>query len=150
MKWLIMPCVIISIVAILAGCSSSGGGAPFTPRDLTAPTITDFTLTPPASGWRAGACRVNVSAADNVGVTGVIARISGPGATTDAIPIPPAGNSRYAGDVPVPPNTNSDGTANTYFITVWAQDAEGNNGSSDKSLSVVVPAPDGPLPPPVW
>lgn len=147
---LVFVCSLFLGALLLSGCSSSGGGAPYTPRDRTAPTVTDFTVTPADAAWRGGPCRVTVTAADNVGVTAVIARISGPGATSDAVPVPPAGGGLYRGDVPVPPNTNSNGAANTYYITVWAQDAEGNSGASAQSLSVVVPAPDGPLPPPAW
>jgi hypothetical protein len=150
MKTILFTLCVVSAALLLAGCSSSGGGAPYTPRDRTAPTVTDFTAAPADGAWRGGPCRVTVAATDNVAVTAVIARISGPGATADAVPVPPAGAGQYQGDVPVPPNTNSNGAANTYFITVWAHDAEGNTGASAQSIQVMVPAPEGPLPPPAW
>jgi hypothetical protein len=151
-KYLMIISIILFYSLAISGCSSSGGGAPYTPRDRTAPEIQDFTLAPPAGTWRGGTGQVNVVAADNVGVTSVIARISGPGAVEDAIPLAPVAGlaGRYRGDVPVPANTNSNSAANTYYVTVWAQDAEGNSGSAQESLSVVVPPPDAPLPPPVW
>ncbi|HOF88062.1 MAG TPA: hypothetical protein PLZ36_08180, partial [Armatimonadota bacterium] len=75
--------------------------------------------------------------------------ISGPGASGDAFPLAATTPGRYQGEVPVPANTNSTGAAQTYYITVWAWDAEGNSGAARESLPVTVPAPEAPLPPPV-
>ncbi len=149
MKILMVLCIIGFYALVIAGCSSSGGGAPYTPRDRTAPAVGEFTLVPPDHGWRGGACGVTATATDNVGVTSVVARISGPGASGDAFQLMVTAPGRYQGDVPVPANTNNTGQANTYYITVWAWDAEGNSGSALESLPVTVPAPEAPLPPPV-
>jgi len=135
---------------LLAGCHSSGGGAPFTEEDRVAPVVSDFTVEPPANGWRAGACRVTLRASDNQQVAGVVARLSGPNAPSDptALALVAGTRDQYQGDVPVPANTNSNGVANNYFLTAWAQDNVGNSTSVAESVTFTVPAPEGPHPPP--
>jgi hypothetical protein len=140
-----------SIIGIAGGCSSSGGGAPMIARDTTPPVITAFEISPPSAGWRAGLCGIHITATDSTSsVESVTARITGPGSDGEAITLTPmlGAPGTYMGTGLVPANTNSDGTANSYFVTAWAQDPSGNSTTVAESLSFTVPAPDGPLPPP--
>ncbi len=142
----------IGLTLALAGCQSNGGGAAFTEQDLVPPVVSGFTITAPAGGWRAGACRVSLHATDNQQVTSVVARLSGPNAPTDptALALVSGTADQYQGDVPVPANINSDGSPVTYYVTAWAIDNAGNSTSVENSLSFTVPAPEAPQPPPTF
>jgi len=144
--------VSLGLVALLMGCSSSGGGAPYTPRDNEYPVVSEFSITPPNNGWRAGACQIQLRATDNVAVASVVARINGPDSSGDAVPLSltPGSGGLYQGSGTVPANSNSNGQVNTYYVTAWAQDKAGNSTPVASSLTLSVPAPDGPVPPPEW
>lgn len=138
---------------LLAGCSSTGGGASYEERDTIPPLVSNFAITPPNNAWRGGACQITVTATDNDQVQQVVAGISGPGVNSQApLSSVSAGSTNYQGNVTVPPNTNGDGSANTYYVTVWALDASGNSSTVTDSLSFIVSAPNGPPvePPAGW
>lgn len=151
--WMISVTLVVAacLLAVgLGGCSTSGGGAQYDQGDVTPPTVGDFAISPPNGGWRAGPCQVTLRADDNVKVASVIARIAGPGAGSDpiALTLETGTKDLYQGNIPVPANTNSDGTTNTYSITAWAIDAAGNSTAVDQSLTFTVPPADVPSPPP--
>jgi len=128
------------------GCSSSGGGAPYTEGDHTPPTLSDFSITPPQNGWRAGDCIIEVKATDNIKVASVSARVSGPNVDGGSVPLLPVTGTPnlYRGKAPVPANTDPNGMTNTYFVTAWATDNDGNSSTVDKSLMLTVPPPEAP------
>lgn len=144
MRYLWMICLPL----IVAGCSTSGGGAQLQVKDTTAPVVRDFAITPPTGDWHAGPCSVSLQASDDVGVAEVTARISGPNANAAPVPLPCVGGAAYAGTLPVPANVNSNGRDNTYQVTAWAVDAAGNTTPVAASLTFTVPASAGPPPPP--
>ncbi|MHB9022921.1 MAG: hypothetical protein ACYC7E_01915 [Armatimonadota bacterium] len=142
--------IFFSVCWLAVGCSTSGGGAPFDPGDQIPPVITGFTIAPPAGDWHAGPCIIEVHATDETSMGLVTARISGPNASGDPVILELVAGTAdtYIGSGPVPANTNANGQPNTYWVTAWAADAEGNSSTVEQSLSFSVPAPDGPPPPP--
>lgn len=147
--WILCPIFGVVMCGLLAGCTSSGGGASYEERDTIPPRITSFDITPPAGDWRGGACQITVAATDNDAVADVMAGISGPGINTQ-VPLTGSAATSYVGSVSVPPNTHGDGKANTYYVTAWALDASGNSSTVTESLSFAIAAPEGPpIGPPV-
>ncbi len=112
--------------------------------------VSDFAITPPNNGWRAGLCQITLTATDNKAVTSVVARISGTGASADPITLSEVANAphHYQGSGKVPANTNSDGKANSYSVTAWAVDDAGNSTTVAQSLSFTIPAVEAPQAPP--
>lgn len=148
--WKYIACAGIGLM--LAGCTSSGGGASYEARDTTPPSVANFAITPPDGSWRGGTCQVAVTATDNDQVAQVVAGISGPGLNTQ-VPLTKAtsSSSSYQGGITIPANTNGDGRTNTYYVTAWAIDATGNSSTVTQSLSFTVTSPDGPpVGPPGW
>jgi hypothetical protein len=125
---------------------------PYDPGDPEMPMVSEFALTPPADGWRGGTCYVRLMATDNVKVKDVTARLTGPGAPTDAVVLSLVSGTvqYYQGSVTVPANTNADGKDNTYYVTAWAKDDAGNTTSVEQSLSFTVPGAETPPGPPTW
>lgn len=148
-RWLMIVGMLVAL-CVCAGCSSSGGGAPFQDRDRVAPVVSDFSITPPSGGWRAGTCQIRMRAWDNERIESVTARISGAGYLSDPIVLSLKAGTKdqYEGSSVVPPNLNSEGKAATYSITAWATDNASNSTAVPDSLTFAVPAPDAPLPPP--
>ncbi len=147
MRWIALT----GLVLLLAGCSTSGGGAKLATKDTTAPVVSGFTIDPPRGGWHAGTCALSLQATDDTGVTSVTARISGPNADAAPVALSLTSGHTYTGTLTVPANVNSDGSDNTYLVTAWAMDAAGNTTPVDQSLAFTVPAPDGPpVAPTAW
>ncbi|HEY3416193.1 MAG TPA: hypothetical protein VGM23_04845 [Armatimonadota bacterium] len=146
---LVILCV-ISGWWLLAGCSTSGGGAPYQDVDRTPPVISSFNITPPPSDWHGGPCIIEIHATDETEMALVTARISGPNAPADAVVLQLVAGTTdsYVGTGTMPANTNANGQPNAYWVTAWATDKEGNSSTVDHSLSISIPAPDGPPPPP--
>jgi len=135
-----------SLLTLLAGCTTNGGGSQASLRDEVPPVVVEFTITPPANGWRAGACRVTLRATDNRRVKSVVVQLAGPNAGSDPVDLLLVAGSRdrFEGDVPVPANSSSGGKENKYSVTGWVIDVDGNTAAVAESLTFTVPPPPQP------
>jgi len=112
--------------------ASRSAAVVITLADVTAPTLTGFTL--PATSSSLTVPVSGLTATDNIGVTGYL--------VSESATKPLAGDTRWSGSVPSGITFGSAGTKTAY---AWVKDAAGNVSAS-RSATVVITLPDATAP----
>ncbi len=134
-KTALMFLVILSTLALLAGCGGGGGGTPSTGTDITPPSIS-ASVTPPGDSWSSlgGDATISATVTDAGGVASVTGTITA--SSTTNFTLTNTTGSTYQKVVTIPANLTS--VDIKYTVVVTAKDNAGNTKSDTVTFTIPV------------
>ena len=141
----VQSALVLAACLAIVGCGGGGGGGG-TPADTQGPTVSDPTVTPPATfRFTGGPVTISCKATDASEVKEVKATVTkqgGASAPQSVALAKKAGTTdQYEGTFACPGNIRSDGQAETYTVKITASDTKNHATTADASNLQIPAAP---------